>query len=253
MADLLEQRKALHQRVREIEKQYEALEETVMHLQPLANLGLAWAMTAHELNNLLMPVINYAQLAAQHPDDAALCEKAIQKTMLLSTRAAVILEKVMLLAREGQIEKETLPLNQLLDNVLACLGRDFSKDRIRVIRNIAADVQITGDAIAIQQVLMNLLLNARHAMLAAGGVLTISAEQTADGTLIRIADTGCGIEADTLKKIFTPFYTSGKDGGNGLGLAFCRKVIEAHNGFITVDSEPGKGTRFKILLPTYAI
>lgn len=252
MADLLEQRKALHQRVREIEKQYEALEETVLQLQPLANLGLAWAMTAHELNNLLMPVINYAQLAAQHPDDAALCEKAIQKTMLLSTRAAAILEKVMLLAREGQIEKETLPLNQLLDNVFACLGRDFSRDGIRVIRNIAGDVEITADAIAIQQVLMNLLLNARHAMLAAGGVLTISAEQTADGTLIRIADTGCGIEADTLKKIFTPFYTSGKDGGNGLGLAFCRKVIESHNGFITVDSEPGNGTRFKILLPTYA-
>jgi signal transduction histidine kinase len=252
LADLLEQRKALHQRVREIEKQYEALEETVLQLQPLANLGLAWAMTAHELNNLLMPVINYAQLAAQHPDDAALCEKAIQKTMLLSTRAAAILEKVMLLAREGQIEKETLPLNQLLDNVFACLGRDFSRDGIRVIRNIAGDVEITADAIAIQQVLMNLLLNARHAMLAAGGVLTISAEQTADGTLIRIADTGCGIEADTLKKIFTPFYTSGKDGGNGLGLAFCRKVIESHNGFITVDSEPGNGTRFKILLPTYA-
>lgn len=253
MADLLEQRKALHQRVKEIEAQYEALEETMMRLQPLANLGLAWAMTAHELNNLLMPVMNYSLLASQNPDDTALCAKAIQKTMLLSQRAATILEKVMLLAHEEQIEKETQPLGPLFDNVFACLGRDFEKDRIRVVRTIADDVEITADGIAIQQVFMNLILNARHAMLESGGVLTISAEQTSDGTVIRISDTGFGMEPEKLKQIFTPFYTSGKDEGNGLGLAFCRKVIETHNGFITVDSEPGNGTRFKIMLPKFAI
>ena len=253
LADLLEQRKTLHQRVKEIEEQNKALHEAVLQLQPLANLGIAWAMTAHELNNLLMPVMNYAQLAANNPEDTALSQKAIQKTILLSQRAAATLEKVMLLASEGRIEKETQSLNELFDNVFACIGRDFAKDRIRIVRTIPDDIVVTADTVAIQQVFMNLLLNARHAMLNAGGVLTISAEQTSDRTLIRIADTGCGIKADTLKKIFTPFYTSGKNGGNGLGLAFCQKVIEAHNGFITVDSEPGNGTRFKIMLPKHAI
>ena len=224
-----------------------------MRLQPLADLGLAWAMTAHELNNLLMPVLNYSHLASQHPEDAGLCEKAIQKTALLSRRAATILEKVMQMAHEGRIEKETQSLNALFDNVFACLGRDFSKDRIRVVRQIADDVEITADGIAMQQVFMNLILNARHAMLETGGVLTISGDLISDGTVIRIADTGFGMETEKLKQIFTPFYTSGKDGGNGLGLAFCRKVIEAHSGFITVDSEPGNGTRFKIMLPKYAI
>jgi signal transduction histidine kinase len=254
LTELLEQRKALHRRVKEIEEKCQTLEDAVTHMQPLANLGLAWAMTAHELNNLLVPLMNYAQLALQHPEDAALCEKAIQKAARLSERASGVLEKVILLANGSGTQKDKHVLNHLLDNVFDCIGRDFKKDRIRVVRQVEDDVILTADGVALQQVLMNLILNARHAMLeCGGGVLTISAEQTADGTRIHIADTGCGIEPDRLKAIFTPFYTAGKDGGNGLGLAFCRKVIEAHDGFITVDSEPDKGTRFKILLPKYTL
>ena len=253
MADLLEQRKSLHGRVKETEEKYQALEDAVMRLQPLANLGMAWAMTAHELNNLLVPVISYSQLVLQNPGDTALSEKAARKSVLLGERATAILEKIMMLAAEKPIQKEKHSLNQLLDNVFTCISRDFKKDHIRVIRDIDEDIEITADGIAIQQVFMNLLLNARHAMLEKGGELKISAEQTPDGTSIQISDTGCGIEPQMLKKIFTPFYTSGKDQGNGLGLAFCRKVIEAHSGFITVDSSPGGGTRFKILLPKYTI
>lgn len=253
LADLLEQRKTLHRRVKDIEEKYQALEDAVMRLQPLANLGMAWAMTAHELNNLLMPVINYSQLALQNPADGVLCEKAIQKSVLLGERAAAILEKTMMLASETPMKKEKHSLDLLLDNVFICIGRDFKKDKIQVIQEVAEHIEIRADGVAIQQVFMNLILNARHAMLERGGQLKISAEETVDGTSIQISDTGCGIEPDMLKKIFTPFYTSGKDGGNGLGLAFCRKVIEAHSGFITVESDPGCGTRFKIMLPKYTI
>ena len=253
MINLIEKRKALHQRIGETEEKCQALEDAVAQLQPLANLGMAWAMTAHELNNLLMPIINYSQLALQNPEDADLCEKALQKSLLLSERAANIMEKIMMLANQGQIEKGKHCLNTVLDNVFLCIGRDFEKDKIRVMRNVSQDIQITADIIAIQQVFMNLVLNARHAMLEKGGQLTISAEEIAEGTRIQISDTGNGIKAEMLKKIFTPFYTCDKDRGNGLGLAFCQKVIEAHDGFITVDSVPECGTRFKIMLPRYTI
>lgn len=253
MADLLQQRKALHHRMREMEAKYQALEEVVTRLQPLANLGMAWAMTAHELNNLLVPLMNYAHLALQNPEDAALCTKALQKAARLSERASGMLEKVILLADGRGAKKEKHTLNRLLNNVFDGIGRDLKKDCIRVQRQVDDDVVIRADGVAIQQVLMNLILNARHAMLQCGGVLTIRAETTPDGVRIEIADTGCGIEPERLKDIFTPFYTAGKDDGNGLGLAFCRKVVEAHDGFITVDSMPSKGTRFKILLPKYAI
>ena len=224
-----------------------------MRLQPLADLGMAWAMTAHELNNLLVPLMNYALLAMQNPEDRELCDKAIQKAARLSERATAILDKVMILADVRQMKKEKHALKKLVDNVFDCIARDPQKDGIRVIRRIDEDIVITADGATIQHVFLNLILNACHAMQEQGGVLTISARQTADGTHIQISDTGCGIEPDMLKAIFTPFYTEGKDGGNGLGLAFCRKVIEAHDGFITVDSEPGRGTRFKILLPKYAL
>jgi len=250
---LLEKRKTLHRRVGEWQEKCQALEEAVTQLQPLANLGMAWAMTAHELNNLLMPVINYSRLALQNPKDTPLSEKALQKSLLLSERAAIILEKIMMLANQGTVEKQRHNLNAVLDNVFLCIGRDFEKDKIQVTRNVDEDVQVMADIYAIQQVFMNLILNAHHAMLEKGGRLTISAEETAEGTSIEISDTGRGIEPATLEKIFTPFYTCGKDRGNGLGLAFCQKIIEAHGGFIAVDSKPKSGTRFKILLPKYTI
>ncbi len=253
MTDLLEQRQALHHRVRDLQERCRAMEEALNRLQPLANLGMAWAMTAHELNNLLMPLMNYAQLAHQHPGDAALCEKAICKSALLSKRASGMLEKVMMLAGDNHAPRDKHRLNMLFDNVFECLGRDFEKDKIRVVRHINDELEVTADAVALQQVFMNLILNARHAMLKRGGVLTIHGEITPDGVRIEISDTGCGIDPARLKDIFIPFYTSGKDNGNGLGLAFCRKVIEAHDGFISVDSQLEKGTCFKILLPTFTI
>ena len=105
MNSLLESRKSLHQQVEENRKNYEALESQWMQLQPLANMGMAWAMTAHELNNLLTPIVNYSQLALQHPQDSALTEKALKKAHNLSTQAGQILEKVMTLANANFAQK----------------------------------------------------------------------------------------------------------------------------------------------------
>jgi signal transduction histidine kinase len=108
----------------------------------------------------------------------------------------------------------------------------------------------------IQQVLMNLILNARDAMLPRGGILTIKAQDTVDTVQIEVADTGCGIEPADLKKIFEPFFTTRTDKsspsetiGSGFGLVFCKQIIDAHGGSIAVESEPARGSTFKITLP----
>ncbi len=253
MTDLLQQRKMLHRQVEDTADKLQQLEDQLTQLQPLANLGLAWAMTAHELNNLLMPVLNYSQLALQNPDDKELSEKALQKSLLLSQRAGEMLEKIMAVAGQGQTEKEDCSLQEIFDDVFTCIGRDFEKDKIRVTRDMAPDIQLYADATAIRQALMNLILNARHAMLERGGQLRIKAVQTSDGTTIQITDTGRGMDQQKLQQIFTPFYTAGKNNGKGLGLSFCRKVIEAHGGYIQADSEINQGTTFKIMLPKYDI
>jgi len=249
LTSLLENRKSLHQQIMDAENQFEALEVRLHHMQPLADLGMAWAMTAHELNNLLAPIVSYAQLALQNPHDAELSEKALKKAERLSTQAGQMLEKVMTLANSDSTPKQVHALSALLDDVFGCIGRDLSKDKIKLVLEFDDDLNIRADAGFLRQVLMNLVLNARHSMREKGGTLKIAATEDAELTQIEISDTGCGIPPEKLRDIFTPFYTNGKKSGNGLGLAFCQKVIESHGGCISVDSQLGHGTRFKILLP----
>jgi two-component system NtrC family sensor kinase len=158
----------------------------------------------------------------------------------------------------------------MVNAVFDCLCRDFTKDQITVEILVSADLQVYASPVQLQQAIMNLVLNAREAMLPHGGRLTISAQAENDGTLIKISDTGCGIEQSEISRVFDTFFTtkhkriseqsaggeqsrtaSSEFGrtGTGLGLALCKKVIDAHGGTITVDSHPGKGTTFTIILP----
>ena len=229
--------------------QCDALEAQLRQLQPLANLGMAWAMTAHELNNLLTPIMTYAQLALKHPQDSELSEKALKKAERLSTQAGQILEKIMVLAHPGTNQVETCNVRALLNDVFGGIGRDFSKDGINLVLDVDAEFTVYADACSLRQVLMNLILNAYHAMRDKGGTLRIGACEEAEFYSIEISDTGHGIAPEKLHHIFTPFYTHGKHNGNGLGLAYCQKIIEAHGGCISAESEVGRGSRFRILLP----
>lgn len=249
MTSLLKNRKSLHRRIDDAENQVESAEARLNQLQPLANLGMAWAMTAHELNNLLTPITNYAQVALQNPQDTALTQKALDKALRLSTQAGQMLEKVMMLANSESAEKQKTALSILLEDVFGAIGRDFSKDKIKLVLDFDENLEILADANALRQVLMNLVLNARHSMRQNAGTLRITAANESECTRIEISDTGCGIAPEKLRNIFTPFYTDGKKNGNGLGLAFCQKIIESHGGCISVDSQLGQGTHFRILLP----
>lgn len=249
---LLQTRQTVHRRLATAEQSNEQLAEQLKQAQRLSGLGLAWSVTAHEVNNLLTPMLNYARLALQYPDDAELNQKALEKTVLLGQRAGEILEKIMALASGREFDKTRLDVNALLDDVLLCIGRDFARDGIFLIRDCQPSATVCGDGLLLSQAMMNLILNARRAMLSRGGDLKISARTTPNGTQIDISDTGCGMTPQVAARIFEPFYSApGKTGerdGNGLGLVFCKQIVEAHNGCIQVESEPGNGTTFRILL-----
>ena len=256
MTSIIAKRHSLHKNLAEKQQENHTLKCQIGQLQALANIGVNTSMIAHEINNLLTPIGSYASLALDNPDDKGLTEKALRKTARNSERAVKIMESILAVADGKRQEKKDTAPAVLVDEIFNCLGRDFTKDGITVDMRIDGDLTVWAVPVEIQQVLMNLILNAREAMLPRGGVLTIEATESCDKVQIKVCDSGCGIEPSDLDKVFEPFFTTKKNeesqrerSGSGLGLAFCKKVIEAHGGCISVESEATKGTIFTITLP----
>lgn len=256
MASITEKRLSLHRRVQVQEHQNKTLKSQLTQLQPLVNMGTVSYMIAHEINNLLTPLKSYATLALTNLDDNALTEKALGKVVANCDRASKIMDSMLTLAN-GEVQAKTATrLRTLVEEIFAGLCRDFTKDGITVELQMPDDLEVWGIPVQIQQVLMNLILNARDVMLERGGVLTIRASDSGPSTEIHVADTGGGIEPGNLKNIFDTFFTTKSDkgpaagrSGAGMGLAFCKMIVDGHGGCISVESEPGRGTTFKISLP----
>jgi signal transduction histidine kinase len=208
------------------------------------------------MNNLLTPMKSYASFALGHPEDSALAQKALQKAVRNCDRASKIMESMLALVSGRNQERVTARLADLIEEVFTCLCRDFTKDGITVDIQIPDRLAIDVVPVQLQQVFMNLTLNARDAMLSRGGVLTIRAVEKAETVEIDVADSGDGIHPEDLENIFERFFTTKEEGspaaeysGAGLGLAFCKMVVDGHGGSISVESEPGHGSTFKIILP----
>lgn len=255
MTSIIEKRQSLHQRLAQQEEENRALKSQNLQLQALATLGSATCMIAHEINNLLTPLTSYAALAVQHPDDAELTKKALDKTVRNGRRAAQIMQSMLAMANGQKQQWEQACVRTLVEEVFTCLCRDFSKDGITVETRIDDNLHVECVPVQIEQVLMNLLINAREAMLPGGGILKVTAQADGEHVAILVGDTGRGIASEHLKSIFRPFFTTktGKDRpageGSGVGLAFCRRIVEAHSGRIDVASEVGRGTTFTLRLP----
>jgi signal transduction histidine kinase len=252
---LIEKRRSLGKQIDLQQRENKELKAKLTKLQAMANLGKVSAIVAHEINNILMPLGNYAQAALANPQDKELTEKALQKTVQNSARASEILESIMSMVNGETAEVRECRLAKLVNEVFSCIGRDFEKDGMKVKLDIPADLTIYAVPVQIQQVIMNLVLNAYEAMQPRSGTLSVKAWKQDDEIVITIADTGCGISSENLDKIFEPFFSTKTPNspagrtGSGLGLAFCMEIVEAHNGTISVQSETGKGAEFKITLP----
>lgn len=240
--------------------QLDALQEQLTESQRLATIGTIAAVIAHEFNNLLTPIVSYSQYALHSAEsespDLELIKKALSKAFQSSSKAGKICQSMLGLAR-GESFFCDVEVQRLVDEVLLVLARDPQKDGIALRVQVQPGLKVHGDPVQLEQVLLNLLINARHAMLGKGGALTIKAAacEESDELKIQIIDTGPGIPEKLIGKIFLPFFTTkgtaqrGESKGTGLGLAICKEIVEHHKGRIEVQSEVGKGTTFSIFLP----
>jgi signal transduction histidine kinase len=181
--------------------------------------------------------------------------KALTKAFQSSSKAGRICQSMLGLAR-GQSSLGDLSVQKLIDETLLVLARDPAKDGIALRVQVQPDLTARGDVVQLEQVLLNLLINARQAMLGRGGAITIKAQAVETGEIrVQVIDTGPGIPPAVLPRIFQPFFTTkatarkGETRGTGLGLAICKDIIENHSGRIEVESEVGRGTTFSIYLP----
>jgi len=231
------------------------LKEQLAHAQRLTALGELLSTTTHEFNNLLMTIINYAKIGLRHKDDATR-DKALEKILAAGNRAARVTNGILGLARNRSADMVPTDLARLVDDALVLLERELSKYRVAVERVFEPAPPALANGNQIQQVLLNLLVNARQAMPQGGRVIVRISHDVENQTVdLMVRDTGCGIQPDKLRRIFDPYFStkSGPDatgkGGTGLGLSTCRDIIEAHRGKILVASTVGKGTAFTLRLP----
>ena len=223
--------------------------------QKMAALGELVSTTTHEFNNVLMTIINYARMGMRH-DDKPTRDKAFNKINQAGERAARITKSVLGMARNRSESFEATDLAKLIDGSMVLLEREMQKYRIGVEMELEEVPQVSAMGNQIQQVILNLLINARQAM-PDGGRLVIRLKPGEAGQFVDLSvrDYGTGMAEETLHRIFEPYYStkSGPDesgkGGTGLGLATCKKIIEAHGGKIRVDSSLGKGTCFTLRFP----
>jgi len=251
----IEKRVSLHRDLAKKQEQNNHLRRQLSQVQSLANIGIISCMIAHEINNLLTPVGNYARLALNDISDEELVAKTLRKTVRNCEQAAKLQDSMLAITNGEKQEKQNCNLRSLVDEVFGCMFRDFSKDSIKVDIKIPEKLEIWGVPIQIQHVLMNLILNSREAMLPRGGSLTITGWQEEDKSFVKVADTGKGISPAEQSNVFKPFFTTKKKhkgsarSTGGLGLTFCKEIVEAHGGSISVDSQPSKGAKFTIVLP----
>ncbi len=212
------------------------------------------AMAAHEFNNILTPIISYAQLARKNP---ALVQKAIARAADGGLRASNICRAILDMTCKTNNEPSETNLAELVPETLAVMARDPGKDSIELVFQAPGDLTIITRRAELQQVILNLVMNARAAVMEKEGPRTIgiSIERQGRDVVLSVADNGVGIPPENIERIFEPFFTTknspeGESCGYGLGLAICREIVtEEMGGQIAVESTPGKGTTFTVRLP----
>jgi signal transduction histidine kinase len=232
-----------------------AARRQLLEARQQASLGELLGTTTHEFNNALTTILNYARMGLRHRDQATR-DKALERILSAGTRAAKITASVLSLARGRPNRFEPTDLTLLVEDVLVLLEREMMKYRVQVEREFAPVPRVSANPSQIQQVLLNLLVNARQAMPGGGRLIVRLAHDESGGLVdLMVRDTGCGMTPDVMRRIFDPHFTTkaGPDetgkGGTGLGLTACREIVEAHRGRIRVESAPGKGTAITIRLP----
>jgi PAS domain S-box-containing protein len=248
------------------EEERNLFESKLQHTQKLESLGVLAGGIAHDFNNLLMAIIGNAELALMDISHANPARQAVMEIEAVSRRAADLCRQMLAYSGKGKFVVEPISLNDVISEIGQMLGVSIPKNvvlRYNLAENLPA---VEADVSQMRQVLMNLVINASEAIGDKDGLITVSTctaycdqayfaktnihENLPDGDYvgIEVADTGEGMDKETIARIFEPFFTT-KFTGRGLGLAAVLGIVRGHRGALKVYSEPGKGTTFKVLLP----
>lgn len=241
--------------IQELRQQVEQLKQRLFEAQKLTAMGELVGTTTHEFNNVLMSMINFARMGLRHQDQKTR-DNCFEKIAAAGDRAAKLTTGILAMAKNRGNRLEPTDIARIVADTVTLMERELRKYRISLDVVCDETPQAMANGNQLQQVLLNLIINARQAMPQGGTLLLKVAYNPADRMVeIMVRDSGVGIPADQLPRIFESFYStkSGPDetgtGGTGLGLAACRDIIEAHRGKIRVQSTPGVGTAFTLRIP----
>jgi two-component system NtrC family sensor kinase len=233
------------------------LEQQLIQSEKLSAIGQLVAGVAHELNNPLTSVSGYAQLLLRDKRIVDEPRQDIEQIHAQAERAGKIVQNLLIFAREHKPERHAISVNEAIRSALALQNYQLKVDNIGVVLDLDPQLPVTtADSHQLQQVFLNLITNARHAMAEKGGRGTLTLRSTAttdeggEAIQVEISDTGVGIPERDLQKIFNPFFTTKPVGqGTGLGLSICFGIVKEHDGQIWAESQLGVGTRVTVVLP----
>jgi PAS domain S-box-containing protein len=230
--------------------QRERMEEQMTQTEKLTSLGLLAAGVAHEVNTPLAVISNYIQmLAKQMPEDDPR-HNIIDKIVKQTFRASEIVNNLLNFSRTGAADLADIDVNRVVEETLSLVAHPLKTSQIHIVKQLGESLPpVRGSANKLQQVFLNLFLNARDAM-PAGGMLEVRTAAHNGSVEVEVADTGAGIPREHIHRIFDPFFTTKSNGrGTGLGLSVSYGIIKEHAGKIDVRSTPGKGTSFHVEFP----
>ncbi|GAB4241867.1 MAG: hypothetical protein OHK0028_20510 [Deltaproteobacteria bacterium] len=260
MREISEWNRLLETRVAEKTRELEEVHLRMVGVERLAAMGQVAAGIAHEMNNPLSGILGYSDLALEQyrgavpgsmsPRDVEKILDYFENIRGLSLRCRTIILDMLKFARQPTEEMSLQDLNTLAGETLGFLAHQMEKGKVNVVREFAEGLPpLRGNALQLQQVFTNILVNAQHAM-PGGGTVTVRTFRSGDLLAVSFADTGCGIAPEVLPRIFEPFFTTKPVGkGTGLGLSVSYGIVQRHGGRIDAESAAGKGTTFTVFLP----
>src|SRR5438552_2255879 len=230
--------------------QRERMEEQMSQTEKLTSLGLLAAGVAHEVNTPLAVISNYIQMLAKQMPEGDPRQSIIEKIVKQTFRASEIVNNLLNFSRTGAPETADIDVNRVVEETLSLVAHPLKASHIQVMKQLGEPLPaVRGSANKLQQVFLNLFLNARDAM-PGGGMLEVRTAAHNGSVEIEVADTGGGIAREHIHRIFDPFFTTKASGrGTGLGLSVSYGIIKEHAGKIDVRSTPGKGTSFHVEFP----
>lgn len=239
----------LEDKVQERTQRIREMQGNLARSERLASLGKLVAGIAHEINNPLTGILTYSSMAEERDDIDPQLRQDLQTITHETQRCAEIVRGLLDFGRESIPHKKCTNMDNLIDKTLSLVQNQVIYQDIQINRNYAEEMpQLEVDPNQLEQVFMNMFLNAAHAM-PEGGELNIDTWQERDKLVIAISDSGSGISAENMAKIFDPFFSTKDQQGTGLGLSVSYGIVKNHGGTIEVESTEGEGTRFLISLP----